>query len=73
MRTRRTLSLKRGRQLFDMLRSTYYITQVSTTNTGDRDLHVDYATASFARDHALAISKFLFGSLSEEEMRKRRN
>jgi hypothetical protein len=38
---------------------------MSSSNSGDRDLHVDYATATFARDQALAISKFLFGSLSE--------
>ena len=65
LRTRRTLTVKRARQLFDMLRSTYYITRMSSTSFGDRDLHVDLATATFARDQALAISTFLFGTINE--------
>ena len=65
MRKRRKLTLKRTRQLFNLLRSTYFITNLSYTRYADRDLHVDLATATFARDQALAISNFLFGSLSE--------
>ena len=67
MRARRTLTMQRTRQLFNMLRSTYYLTNLSGTKFADRDLHVDLATATFARDQAMAISKFLFGSLSEEQ------
>jgi len=66
LRTRQKLTLQRTRQLFDMLRTTYFITHLSGTRYADRDLHVDLATATFARDQALAISKFLFGSLREE-------
>jgi hypothetical protein len=69
LRTRRKLTLRRTRQLFDLLRSTYFITHVSSTSQGDRDLHVDLATATYVRDQALAISKFLFGSLNEEKDR----
>ena len=69
LRTRQKLTVRRARQLFDMLRGTYYITHMSSTTVGDRDLHVDLATATYARDQALAISKFLFGSLSEESER----
>jgi hypothetical protein len=65
MRKRRKLTLKRTRQLFNLLRSTYFITNLSYPRYADRDLHVDLATATFARDQALAISNFLFGSLSE--------
>jgi len=66
LRTSRNLTLNRTRLLFDMMRTTYFITNLSGTRHGDRDLHVDLATATFARDQALAISKFLFGTLSEE-------
>lgn len=66
LRNSRKMTLHRTRLLFDMLRSTYFITNLSGKRYGDRDLHVDLATATFARDQALAISKFLFGTLSEE-------
>ncbi|HLF62557.1 MAG TPA: hypothetical protein VI603_02340 [Saprospiraceae bacterium] len=66
MRTRRKLTLHRTRQLFNMLRSTYFITKLSGARYADRDLHVDLATATYARDQALAISRFLFGTLNEE-------
>jgi hypothetical protein len=49
-----------------MLRCTYFITNLSGTRYADRDLHIDLATATYARDQALAISKFLFGTLREE-------
>ena len=58
----------KARHLFDVLKSTYYITNLSGEKYGDRDLHIDLATATFARDQALAISEFLFGSLNH--MRK---
>ncbi len=53
-----------------MLRSTYFITNLSGARYADRDLHVDLTTATFARDQALAISKFLFGTLNEESERE---
>ena len=63
----RKLSFTRTRQLFNLLRSTYAITNLSTRNYGDRDLHADLATATFARDNALAMSQFLFGYVKENE------
>lgn len=51
--------------LFNVLRSTYYITHVSGSRYGDKDLHIDLATATFARDQALAISNLLFGSIKK--------
>ncbi|MDX1479093.1 MAG: hypothetical protein R3301_15370 [Saprospiraceae bacterium] len=58
-------TFKRSRWLFSMLKTSYYLTRLSKRRFADRDLHVDMATAVFARDQALAISKFLFGSLKD--------
>lgn len=71
MRSSRKLTVHRTRQLFEMLRSTYFITNLSRTRYADRDLHVDLATATFARDQALAISKFLFGTLANSNANSR--
>jgi hypothetical protein len=51
--------------LFNVLRSTYFITHISGSRYGDKDLHIDLATATFARDQALAISNLLFGSMKK--------
>lgn len=72
LRTRRKLTVRRTRKLFEMLRSTYYLTNLSLQKSGDRDLHVDLAMATYARDQALAISKFLVGSMQEESEKVRR-
>jgi len=67
MRSGKALSFRRTRMLFGMLRSSYYLTTLSSHKFGDRDVHVDLATATFARDQARSIAKFLFGSLSEDD------
>lgn len=67
MRGRRSLTVKRTQQLFGILRSTYAITDLASAWHGDRDLHADFVTATFARDQALATARFLFGSLCEEQ------
>ena len=67
MRTRRKLTLQRTKQLLNMLRSTHTITHLHSIRYTDRDLNVDLATATFARNQALEISQFLFGSLNEEK------
>lgn len=58
-------NFKRSRQLFAMLKTSYFLTRMSTLRFADRDLHIDLATAKFARDQALAISSFLFGSVRD--------
>lgn len=66
MRSQRRLTFRMTRLLFGMLRSTYVITNLSGRKHGDRELHVDLAMATFARDQALTIARFLFGSVSED-------
>lgn len=58
-------TFKRSRQLFAMLKTTYTLTRLSTLRYADRDTHVDLATATYARDQALAIARFLSGSIRE--------
>jgi hypothetical protein len=58
-------TFKRSRQMLAMLRTTYYLTKLSSMRFADRDLHLDLATATYARDQSLAIARFLFGSVRE--------
>lgn len=58
-------TFKRSRQMFAMLKTTYFLTKLSNTRFADRDLHLDLATATFARDQSLAIARFLFGSVRD--------
>ena len=50
---------RRSGQLFQLVRTTYHLTTLSTLKYGDRDAHIDRATAEFARDQSIAISKLL--------------
>ena len=53
----------KSKHLFSMLSTSYYLTNLSRKKTGDRELHVDLAMATFARENALAISRLIMGSL----------
>ena len=58
-------TFRRSRQLIAMLKTTYYLTNLSNMRYADRDLHLDLATATYARDQSLAIARFLCGSVRE--------
>ncbi len=61
----RFLSRHSSRQLLKLLSTSYYLTNLSKLKWGERDTHIDKATAVLARDQSLAMAKFLMSSVRE--------
>lgn len=62
---RKYFRIRKSRYLMKMLSASYYLTNLSKLRYGARDIHVDLATAQYARDQSIAIAKFLMGSVRE--------
>ncbi len=62
---RKYFSLTSSKQLLKLMSTSYYLTNLTKLKWGERDLHIDRATATFARDQSLAMAKFLMGSVHE--------
>ena len=66
---RRFFKIRKSTYLMRLLSTSYYLTNLSKLRYGQRDLHVDLATAQYARDQSLAISRFLMGTVVEDSER----
>ena len=60
-----SLTWTKTRQLFALLSTSYHLTTWSKLPFGDRDLQVDLAMATYARDQSLQLSRFLIGTVQE--------